>query len=147
MGMSPGTRLVTSQEIELFGRLKDITGLEKAHHFKRVRYANEIPMGVERHYYPVTLGKKLEQFNLNQEAFYELLERELKVKTFQAEQEIKAGTSTSNDAQLLNIAEGSSIIIAERKITDMNGDFVEFERAHYRADMYSFKITLSRNSN
>ncbi|WP_077601552.1 GntR family transcriptional regulator [Oceanobacillus sojae] len=147
MGMSPGTRLVTSQEIELFGRLKDITGLEKAHHFKRVRYVNEIPMGVERHYYPVTLGKKLEQFNLNQEAFYELLERELKVKTFQAEQEIKAGTSTSNDAQLLNIAEGSSIIIAERKITDMNGDFVEFERAHYRADMYSFKITLARNSN
>ncbi|WP_152657578.1 GntR family transcriptional regulator [Oceanobacillus sp. CFH 90083] len=146
MGMSPGAKLITSKEIELFGRLKDITGLDKAHHFKRVRYANDIPMGVERHYYPVALGKKLSQFNLDQEAFYELLERELKVKTFQAEQEIRASTATGNDSQLLNISEGSSIIIAERKITDMNGDFVEFERAHYRADMYAFKITLSRNS-
>ncbi|WP_244444965.1 GntR family transcriptional regulator [Oceanobacillus jeddahense] len=126
--------------------MKDITGLVKAHHFKRIRYANNIPIGIERHYYPVELGNKLSRFNLDQEAFYELLGRELKVKTFQAEQEITAGVSTVNDSHLLNIPEGSSIIIAERKITDMNGDFVEFERAYYRADMYSFKITLSRNS-
>ncbi|CEI80839.1 HTH-type transcriptional repressor YvoA [Oceanobacillus oncorhynchi] len=146
MGMAPGAKLVASQEIEVFGRLKDVTGLDKAHHFKRVRYADDIPMGIERHYYPVGLGKKLSQYNLDQEAFYELLEKELKVKTFQAEQEIKAGAATRNDAKLLHILEGASIIIAERKITDIHGDFVEFERAHYRADMYSFKITLSRNS-
>lgn len=145
MGMSPGAKLITSKEIVLSGRLKEITGLEKAHHFKRVRFANDIPIGVERHYYSIKLGKKLLQFNLDQEAFYELLERELKVHTFQAEQEITAGPCTSNDAKLLNISEGTSIMIAERKITDINGDFVEFERAHYRADMYSFKITLSRN--
>lgn len=146
MGMTPGTKLITSQEIELFGRLKEVTGLEKAHHFKRIRFANNIPMGIERHYYPVALGKKLAQFNLDQEAFYELLERELKVKTFQAEQEIRAGISMASDSELLHIPEGSSIMIAERKITDKNGGFVEFERAFYRADMYSFKIKLSRNS-
>ncbi|MFC4663810.1 GntR family transcriptional regulator [Oceanobacillus aidingensis] len=146
MGMTPGARLVASQEIELVGRLKEVTGLDKAHHFKRIRYANDIPMGIERHYYPVALGKKLSQFNLDEEAFYELLERELKVNTFQAEQEIRAGISTRDDSELLNIPEGTSIIIAERKITDVHGAFVEFERAYYRADMYSFKITLSRNS-
>ncbi|WP_339179977.1 GntR family transcriptional regulator [Oceanobacillus sp. FSL W7-1293] len=146
MGMTPGAKLITSQEIELFGRLKEVTGLEKAHHFKRIRFANDIPMGIERHYYPVSLGKKLAQFNLDQEAFYELLERELKVKTFQAEQEIRAGISMASDSELLHIPEGSSIMIAERKITDKNGGFVEFERAFYRADMYSFKIKLSRNS-
>ncbi|WP_339234423.1 GntR family transcriptional regulator [Oceanobacillus sp. FSL W7-1281] len=146
MGMAPGARLVASQEIDLVGRLKEVTGLDKAHHFKRIRYANDIPMGIERHYYPVALGKKLSQFNLDEEAFYELLERELKVNTFQAEQEIRAGISTRDDSELLNIPEGTSIIIAERKITDVHGAFVEFERAYYRADMYSFKITLSRNS-
>ncbi|MFD1385987.1 GntR family transcriptional regulator [Oceanobacillus oncorhynchi subsp. oncorhynchi] len=146
MGMAPGARLVASQEIELVGRLKEVSGLDKAHHFKRIRYANDIPMGIERHYYPVALGKKLSQFNLDEEAFYELLERELKVNTFQAEQEIRAGISTRDDSELLNIPEGTSIIIAERKITDVHGAFVEFERAYYRADMYSFKITLSRNS-
>ncbi|MFD1065631.1 GntR family transcriptional regulator [Oceanobacillus locisalsi] len=146
MGMSPGAKLITSEVLELFGRLKDITGLDKAHHFKRIRYANDIPMGVERHYYPVELGRKLSHFDLDQEAFYELLERELNVKTFQAEQEIRAGTATRRDAELLHITEGTSIMIAERIITDMNGEFVEFERAHYRADMYSFKITLSRHS-
>jgi GntR family transcriptional regulator len=146
MGRLPGTKLINSEIISLDGVLKEITGLEKAYHFKRVRYANNIPLGIERHYYPIHLGEKLIKFDLNREAFYDLLERELDAKTFQAEQFIKASTPTKEDAKLLGIPSSTSILIAERKITNIYGDFIEFENAYYRSDMYSFKINLSRKS-
>lgn len=146
MGMEPGAKLIRAEIKTLNAQLKEITGLEKAYHFKRVRYANRIPIGIERHYYPVELGKKLVKYDLNK-AFYNLLERELGVKTFEAEQIIKAVNPTKEDAELLHILESTSVLNAERKITDVDGHFVEFENAYYRADMYSFKIKLSRKSN
>jgi len=147
MGMEPGAKLIRSEIITLSAQLKEITGLDKAYHFKRVRYANRIPIGIERHYYPVELGNRLVKYDLDNEAFYNLLERELGVKTFEAEQIIKSVNPAKEDAKLLHIPEGTSVLNAERKITDVDGHFVEFENAYYRADMYSFKIKLSRKSN
>jgi GntR family transcriptional regulator len=146
MGMIPGTKLVKAEIIHLSGTIREITGLEKAYHFKRVRYANNIPIGIERHYYPILLGEKLMEFDLNKEAFYDLLERALNVRAFQASQVIKAANSTREDAKLLNIPESTSVLIAERKITDINGSFIEFEEAYYRSDMYAFNIELARKS-
>lgn len=146
MGMQPGAKLIKAEIIPLNKDMKDISGLEKAYYFERVRYANNIPVGVERHYYPIPIGEQLIKFDLNKEAFYDLLERELGVNTFQSEQYIKAGKISKQDALLLKVSPTSSILIAERKITDIKGNFVEFEIAHYRSDMYSFKINLSRKS-
>jgi GntR family transcriptional regulator len=146
MGMLPGAKLIKAEIIDLNGHLRKVTGLEEAYHFKRIRFANNIPIGIERHYYPIRLGEQLAKFDLNKYAFYDLLERELDVRTFQSEQVIKAGISTKDDSHLLKLPLNSGILIAERKITDINGQFVEFEKAYYRSDMYSFKINLSRQS-
>lgn len=144
MNMRPGTRLIDCEIIELNDYLKSVTGLKEAFYFKRVRYANDIPLGIERSYYPTDLGIKLSKYDLNKESFYDLLENKLGVQTLEAIEIIKARKISKEDAALLNIPLGSVIIIAERKITDINGNFVEFEDACYRADMYSFKIKLSR---
>jgi len=144
MGMVPGAKLVKSEIVSLHDSLRDITGIDQAYHFMRIRYADHIPIGIERHYYPVELGKKLIGYDLNKEAFYDLLEHELGVNAFEADQVIKAGKPSNSDAKLLEIPLNSSILNTERFISDVKGDFVEFESAFYRSDMYSFKINLSR---
>lgn len=146
MGMKSNIQLIKSEMINLSEDTKKVTGLDEAYHFVRLRYANAIPIGIERHYYPVHLGKKLAHFDLNKEAFYDLLERELDVHTFDADQTIKAIKPSNEDAKLLKIPKDSSILKAERTITDVDGNFVEFENAFYRGDMYSFKIQSSRKS-
>ncbi len=146
MGMVPEIKLLKSEIIDLTEKLKDKTGLDKAYHFKRLRYANRIPMGIERHYYPIHIGIQLMKFDLNKEAFYDLLENELGVKTFQAEQIIKASIPPKEDSKLLNLTQNSSVLVAERIITGINGEFIEFENAYYRSDMYSFRIDLSRKN-
>ncbi|WP_205599187.1 GntR family transcriptional regulator [Oceanobacillus halotolerans] len=145
MGMDPGARLIESKIVTLSNHLREITGLAEAYYIKRVRYANHIPIGIETNYYPVEIGLKLANYDLNKESLYELLERQLDVNTYAADQIIKSAHLTKEDGALLNIPIRSSMLNAERKLVDVNGDFVEFENAYYRSDMYSFKIKLSRN--
>lgn len=83
-------------------------------------------------------------FDLNKVALYDLLEQELGIRSLEADQTIKSERITHEDANLLGISADSSMLIAERKLVDVNGNFVEYEYASYRSDMYSFHIKLSR---
>ncbi|WP_343221414.1 GntR family transcriptional regulator [Ornithinibacillus massiliensis] len=147
MGMTPGAKLIEHNIIELSDSLHELTGLKDAYYFKRIRYANNIPIGIEKHYYPVNIGQELIKFDLNKEAFYELLEHKIGIKPYAAEQIIKSNKVSMEDARLLGVSPTLSMLNAERKITDIDNNFVEFENAFYRSDMYSFKINLSRKSN
>jgi len=64
----------------------------------------------------------------------------------EADQIIKAGNINRKDAELLEVKEGFGVLIAERKLVDHKGDFIEFEEAFYRSDMYEFKLKLSREN-
>lgn len=146
MGMQSGAKLLHSEILDLSPELQEETGLDKAFHFKRLRYANHTPMGIENHYYPIPLGEKINTYDLNKVTLYDLLETKLGIHTFEAEQVIKAGTVSKEDASLLDIKRNSSMLFTDRKLVDINGQFVELERALYRSDMYSFKVKLSRRN-
>lgn len=144
IGMEPGAKLIKAEIVQLPEHLQTLTGLTEAVHIKRIRYADHIPMGVENNYYPTELGKNIMTYDLNKISLYDLLEQELGVRSIEADQIIKSERITKEDAKLLNISTGTSMLIAERKLVDVNDAFVEYERAAYRSDMYSFRIKLSR---
>lgn len=144
MGMDPGARLVHSEVVQLPEELQKSTGLTEAVHFKRIRYADNIPMGVENNFYPTKLGKKIKKYDLNKVSLYDLLEQELGIRSLEADQVIRSEQINKEDAKLLEVAASTSMLIAERKLVDINGNFVEYEHASYRSDMYSFNIKLSR---
>jgi len=146
MNMSPGARLIETKIVELDGHLKDTIQLNQVYHFKRIRYANNIPIGIENNYYPLHIGEKLQEYDLNTGAFYDLVEKEMGIPIKEANQVIKAGNISKEDAELLNVEDGFGVLIAERKLVDHNDNFIEFEEAFYRSDMYEFKIKLSRKN-
>lgn len=146
MGKTPGAKLVDIKKIQLSGPLKEAIKLDEVYRFKRIRYANKIPIGIENNYYPLHIGKKLQKYDLNSYAFYDLIEKELGIPIREANQVIKAGNINKNDAELLGVKSESSVLIAERKLIDHKNNFVEFEEAIYRSDMYEFKLKLSREN-
>ena len=146
MGMKPGAKLIYTKLLKLEEPLKSKIGLDIVYCFKRVRYANDIPIGIENNYYPIEIGKILTEYNLNVETFYELLEKKLAIKIDEADQIIKAGKINKEDAKLLEISYSNTVLITERKLFDINGNFIEYEEAFYRSDMYNFKLNLSRKS-
>jgi len=69
MGRTPAAKLIDVKIIDHGGYLKDTIQLDKVYPFKRIRYANNIPIGIENNYYPLYIGEKLQEYDLNSIVF------------------------------------------------------------------------------
>lgn len=144
MGMEPGAKLVTHYITDPPKHIKTTTGLKKAYFIKRIRYADNIPIGIERHYYPIPIGKELITFNLNDATLYDLIENELGIHFAEAKQTIRSGIVLPEDIPYLEVSADSHVLIAERIIKGRDGKIIEFEHANYRGDLYKIDVNLSR---
>lgn len=144
MGMKPGAKLMTHHKMTPSTYIQERTGFEEAYFIKRVRYADDIPIGIERHYYPVAIGEELIQYDLDNATLYDLVENELGIQFAEANQTIKSGPLLNEDKGYLEIPPESHVLIAERVIKNQAGQIIEMEEAFYRSDMYTFKLNLSR---
>ncbi|WP_088052901.1 GntR family transcriptional regulator [Virgibacillus dakarensis] len=144
MGMKPGARLITHYLTTPSAYIQQQTGFKEAYFIKRIRYADDIAIGVERHYYPIAIGKKLTQYDLDNATLYDLVENELGIQFAEADQTITSGQLLPEDQDYLDVPANKNVLIAERIIKDQGGNVIEMEEAYYRSDMYRFKINLSR---
>ena len=145
MGMEPGINLLY-QGIQSNPQIGEILGVNEYYVIERVRYADNDPIAIERNYYPLEIGLKLKEHDLNKVALYAVLEN-LGI-LHQAEQMITSTMPTEEEANLLGIsndAKNLSILVAERITSDSQGNIVEYYNAVYRADKYAFRIKLFRN--
>lgn len=146
LGMEPGAKLIDHYIIEPPANVQEVTGFETAYFIRRLRFADNIPFGIERHYYPMSIGEALVKYNLDNTTLYDLLENELGIQFANAKQVISSGELLEEDKRYLQIPEKSGTLIAERTIRDDSGKVIEFEKAYYRSDMYQFTINLSRKN-
>lgn len=145
MGMKPGAKLIFSKTVELPPYIQQIIGFSQAYQIKRIRYADDLPIGIESSYYPESIGNKLANFDLNNVTLYDLLEVDLGIRTKEADQVIRAAIATNEETKLLGVNQYTPVLNVSRKLVDIENRLVEYEQAVYRADMYSFKIKLARN--
>lgn len=144
MGMKPGAKLITHYKMTAPSYIYEQTGFHEVYFIKRVRYADDVPIGVECHYYPVYIGEALAQYDLNDSTLYEVEQNELGIWFAEASQTIGSGILSEEDAAYLNVPTRTGVLVAERIIKGTEGNVIELEKAFYRGDMYNFKINLSR---
>ncbi|WP_010647918.1 GntR family transcriptional regulator [Oceanobacillus massiliensis] len=142
MGMMPSSKLLfsgrTVNRLDVYEQYNEIFLIE------RLRFANRLPVAIERHYYPVEIGEKLANFDLNTATIYDLLENELHISLLEAEQSISSVLINEKDSVNLGITSSSNVLSAERKIYGRYGKVVEFYEGLYRPDMYIFRIKTKR---
>jgi GntR family transcriptional regulator len=144
IGMKPGAKLITHYKTIPPTYIQEQTGFKEAYFIKRVRYADDIAIGVERHYYPISIGEELIKYDLDNATLYDLVENELGIQFAEADQTISSGQMLQEDMVYLDVPTNTNVLIAERIIRNRAGTVLEMEEAFYRSDMYSFKINLSR---
>lgn len=144
MGMKPSIKLLKQGVTSSPKDAASMLGVSEFYVIERLRYADDIPVALEKQYYPKDLGFQLAQFDLNNAGIYDLLESSLGVNLWEAEQIISADRPTKEEAELLDIPAGSCVMITDRSLTNSEGKPIEYERSVYRPDMYSFRIKLTR---
>lgn len=144
MGMRPSTRLLRQGRETAPQEIADTLGVTEFYAIERLRYANEVPIAIEKQYYPLELGLSLAEFDLNVAVLYDLLEFNLGKRLWEAEQVISCRIPTKEEMLNLNISDKTPVLVAERVIYDPEGHPVEFLRSSFRADKYAFRINLAR---
>jgi GntR family transcriptional regulator len=82
-----------------------------------------------------------EDFNAS---LYKLLEQQHRIPIEWAHEEISAGEASEEEAGLLDLAAGDTVLIMERTTYSRMDRVIEFVRGVYRPDHYKFSIRLKR---
>lgn len=144
MGMKPGSKLIETKILSVKEHSIKVFQ-EDVFMIRRLRSANDEPVAIEQHFYPVHIGEKLSQFNLNEETIYDLLENELHIVLDEAEQYISTKVIDDELAPYLKIPRGTNVLLVKRIMFDENGNIIEYYIGQYRPDMYSFRLKTKRN--
>ncbi|MBU8878610.1 GntR family transcriptional regulator [Bacillus sp. FJAT-29790] len=144
MGMKPDAKLIEHGKVRPPKEIIDATGFEEAYYIKRIRFANDQPLAIEVQYYPVEIGEKLAQYDIEKGTLYDILEQKLHIKLAEAEQIITSSYLSKEDAKLLGVEESLNVLTTERLLMDIDDHLIEYYIASFRSDLYSFRIKLSK---
>jgi len=110
----------------------------------RIRLYNDEPYSHIVNDLPADIGKRLTK-NDWKGGILKFIEDKLAIPLRDAEQTVRASLADAQLARLLNTKVGAPLLAVERVVRTDHGRVVERVRTHYRSDMYSMKVHLSRD--
>lgn len=118
---------------------------EGVYRMRRLRWADDVPMMLERTYMPARLFAGLTQKMVESKPLYEIVEQDYRIKIKTAEEAFGARAARADEAKLLQIEEGAPVLHLVRTTYNSNNIVIEYTRSVARADMFEYKIVHTRN--
>ncbi|MGI6225223.1 MAG: GntR family transcriptional regulator [Peptococcales bacterium] len=144
MGMKPSIKLINHGVTSSPKDAATTLGLNEFYYIERIRYADNIPIAIEKQYYPLEIGYQLAKFDLNNAAIYDILEKSLGVSLWKAQEIITCSLSTKEEMETLQLPYQMCLLTTEKFVSDSNNNPIEYEKNVFRADMYAFRINSTR---
>jgi len=147
-GQAPTTRLLAYETVpapaEVAGSLQLPRG-RRVLHFERLRLASDRPLALMRSFMPLPLAEVVTQVGLTSIGLYQLL-RQNGIYLRLGTQSIGARSAQRREARLLKVPAGTPVLTMWRVTYDDAGQPVEYGSHVYRADRYSFEMSVVADS-
>ena len=146
-GYQPSAELIFSEAVSIDTRLKKQFSLlrewpyEDAVLFRKVQKLNGKPIVFVSSYWKKEYGQQLMECDLQNEGLYEAAAHHLGLRLTRAEQNIMAGAATREIVEYLGLKKNEPVLLMER-LAYAGDELVEFSYNIYRADRYSYHVTL-----
>lgn len=132
------SRVVHSNEVE--AKALEIGVGDPVHVIERIRFADEIPMAIERAALPISVAEVID-VDLEEESLHIAFASAGLVPS-QANADVSARLSTEWEQEQLEVGPVTVVLVEERTIFDQNGRALEHTVTLYAADRYSFSAVL-----
>lgn len=142
-GSKPTTELLELTGVQADKDRAELLAIQEGtdlQHLRRVRSIDGTPLAIMENWVPTDVVK-LTAERLQTSGLYDLM-RAAGVDFRLAHQRMGATVATAEQAELLDVDKGSPLVLMERVARDSNGRAVDSGHHLYRADMYSFEMTL-----
>lgn len=142
-GSQPETTVLTLENVTADEGICDKLGLTPGatvQHLRRLRSVDGRPLALMENWVPRHVAELTAEV-LERDGLYNVL-RKAGVDFRMAHQTVGATAAEPEQASLLGVGAGSPMVLMERTALDSRGSAVDCGRHLYRADRYSFDITL-----
>jgi GntR family transcriptional regulator len=109
-----------------------------------LRYLDRQPLSVNVSHFVPGLGERIARIDLSGRDLIDVLERDLRQRVGRADVEIRAEPMPAREAKLLQVEAGVPALRVRRLILAEDGSALQMENALYRADIFSYRLSLSR---
>ncbi|MCL7748858.1 UTRA domain-containing protein [Halalkalibacter sp. MEB205] len=110
---------------------------------ERIRFADSVPVALERTCWPKEIGQILMKYDLNEARYYDILEKH-NYYLNEASESITAINATIIEADLLSSRPGEAMLQMTRLSYGLNKKPIEYTITKYRSDQYQYDIQLKR---
>ncbi len=146
-GREPKTVELDFQTRDATKTLADRMGLhlgDKVLYMKRLRFADGVPMMLERTYVPANRFIGLTEETLSGKSLYAIIENDYHEVIRVAEEEFFASVARQNDAEALGIPEGAPVLQLSRLTYNDQNIVIEYTHSVARADQFKYKVAHVR---
>lgn len=109
---------------------------------RRLRMADRLPISLELVHLPAERFPRLLEQPLGG-SLYELLDRQFDARPSEAVESIEVVNSTTDEASLLGVEEGASLLLIRRVSYDDTGDVIEYSKDLFRGDRTRISVRTS----
>ena len=107
---------------------------------KRLRFADGIPVMIERTYLPADHFSLMTESMLNNRSLYSVFSEEFNEQVYYADEYFLAGITSANDSKYLEIKEGAPCLNLRRQTYDPHNQIIEFKLSVARSDQFAYHI-------
>jgi len=151
-GIKPSGRLLKFETVEAGESLAQTLKLnlgQPVYLLIRVRYGNNVPMVLEKCYFPCHRCPGIERFNLEQSSIYQIWRDEYGIAFGKMRQTLEPVAADELESESLHVPIGSPLMLVERISYDTEGQPVEFAKDVHRGDRTRFvsELMIGRERN
>jgi len=148
-GLKPGHRILEFGYVSPNAKVKRHLGItdEKAVvlRIKRLRFGDDEPIGLQDSYLALEENKIITREEIEEKgSIYAILQQKFGIFPTEADETLEVTLATREEADLLNISEGSPLLLNERTLWSQDRKAIEFVRILYRGDRYKYFVRLTR---
>lgn len=140
-GLAPGAKVINIEQRQVEAGIAEklnVPVLTMVYYVLRVRMINQEPAMLEQLWVPVSCFPELELHDMNERSVYEIMETEYGIKMTKSHRSLEPAVATKYEAELLDIEEGTPLMLERRRGFDQNDNCVEFGKDLYRGDRFHF---------
>lgn len=118
---------------------------QKVYKIERLRLADNQPMGLQTSYLLLSEGQEITEADLGtSKSLYRLLQEKFNLIPTEADETLEVTVASEQEAQLLQVPEGSPLLLSERILFSQFRRPLEFVKILYRGDRYKYYARLTR---
>ena len=146
LGMKPTSRILRAEtipaEADVAARLSVPLG-SPIFHLSRLRSADDIPVAIEEVWLSQQLFPGIDTLDFARLSLYQTLREQYGIRVTRADEVLEARSASRREAELLQIAPRSSLLVMSRTLWSADGKPVESAHSLYRGDRYRAVLQIS----